>query len=134
MSAEKLKTLGDYRENPIVQKNQRNEAFMAAWKETLLVIEWAKKREAEKLIETAVKIKSKKREVEDQIVKGTKIKSKKPEPEHQIVNDTRIKSEIVGNRERMIYLNSSLVQNIGIKPQPGKNKYVLIASSQNTES
>lgn len=43
MSKEKLKKIGDYKENPVVRKHQRNEGYMAAWKETLLVIEWATK-------------------------------------------------------------------------------------------
>lgn len=111
-SAEKLTKLGDYRENPVVQKNERNEAFMAAWKETLLVIEWAEKRESGNRVE-----------------KGAKIKSKKSRAEQRLAKDAEIKSKNTETSVQIIHVTDSRVLNICIKPQPGKNKIVVIGSS-----
>lgn len=116
MSAEKLTKLGDYRENPVVQKNERNEAFMAAWKETLLVIEWAKKRESE-----------------NRVKKGAKIESKKRERENQLKEDEEKKSKSNETSVQIVHLTDARVQKICIKPQPGKNKIVVIASSWKNE-
>lgn len=71
----------------VVRKHQRNEGYMAAWKETLLVIEWATKHQADDKIPINVRIASKEKE-------STAVhKSMQRNTENQMPNDIDIESK-----------------------------------------
>lgn len=102
MSKETIKKIADYRENPVVRKHQRNEGYMAAWKETLLVIEWATKHQADNKIPNDARIASNEtarqkpmqRTTKNQMLNDTDIESKKRKAENHMLNaDEKIESK-----------------------------------------
>lgn len=78
----------------VVRKHQRNEGYMAAWKETLLVIEWATKHQADDKIPINVRIASK---------ESTAVhKSMQRNTENQMPNDIESKKRtaVVQSKQR----------------------------------
>lgn len=134
MSKDKLRKLGDCNDNLLAQQNQRNEKFMAAWKETLLVIEWIQKQKRQSQSHRRPKSQPhkvdqhsqfKKRKAEREVMEDSGLApiEKKTKRRNCELNSDQIPREI-------IYLKNERTQNICITPKPGKNEFVLVFNNQ----
>lgn len=127
MAAEKLTKLGDYTNNPIMQKNQRNSAFMAAWKETVIAIEFSKKYKpvhpTSTFIDTVENISPKAEAKIHTVIKNVTLEAK-----------TKI---IVENNspiaETKIFLGKGNMHTICLEIKPGRNKITVVSASRQAE-
>lgn len=126
MAAEKLTKLGDYANNPIMQNHQRNSAFMAAWKETVIAIEFSKKYKpvstsVSTFIDTVENVSPK---AEAKIYPGLS-ENLTLEATYKITVENS--SPITATK---IYLGKENTHTICLEVKPGRNKITVVSASR----
>lgn len=125
MAAEKLTKLGDYANNPFMQNHQRNSAFMAAWKETVIAIEFSKRYKPvstsdSTFIDTVEKVSPK---AETKIYPGGKNVTLEATYKITVENSSPIAAT-------KIYLGKENTHTICLEVKPGRNKITVVSASR----